>query len=651
MEDSIMRKLFAIAALVCAGAFFFSCNNEIETVEVPATTVRLTVDAVKGLDTKALAVSGNSIAATWAEGETVSVCKDGAVIGTLQPTTFGSASTKLVGEITASLSEGDALSLSIPRIDRDYTGQDGTLETIASSYDYATANVNVSSVTDGNVSVSTATFSNLQSIVKFSLKDASGSPVLASELKIGDVALSFANNDWTFGTLSVTPSAPASEFFVALCVESDATLVITAVVDGKELSCTRTGVTFEPGKFYQGSVTLKEGDTYTVAGAPASVFGEEWAAGSAANDMELQADGTYARSYTVEEAATIYFKVVKNHTWSTEDTVSDWPSENYKVVALASGTLHITFNPETTEVNAWMEYDGEVLDSYTVAGSSELLLGTVWDENNTANDMAPDNSGIYTKTYNVTATEAFWFKVVKNHDWANSWPSDNYYFNIKGTGTLTITFDPETETVNAWLDGETVDTYSITGSPAAIFGQDWEFISSLNNMTLQADGTYVKSFEVSSPATIAFKIVKNHSYEEGSWPSSNYTQSIGAGTLYIYFNPANGDITVVAPEPPAEWEHTYTLAGDSILFGSNWDVTDSSNDLVLQADGSYAKTYYNVEAGTTAGYKVAVDHSWSENYGANGVIDGENMTHTQSVTGSVTFTYNPDTHLVTVTEG
>ena len=159
-----MRKLFAIAALVCAGAFFFSCNNEIETVEVPATTVRLTVDAVKGLDTKALAVSGNSIAATWAEGETVSVCKDGAVIGTLQPTTFGSASTKLVGEITASLSEGDALSLSIPRIDRDYTGQDGTLETIASSYDYATANVNVSSVTDGNVSVSTATFSNLQSI-------------------------------------------------------------------------------------------------------------------------------------------------------------------------------------------------------------------------------------------------------------------------------------------------------------------------------------------------------------------------------------------------------------------------------------------------------------------------------------------------------
>jgi hypothetical protein len=46
-------------------------------------------------------------------------------------------------------------------------------------------------------------------------------------------------------------------------------------------------------------------------------------------------------------------------------------------------------------------------------------------------------------------------------------------------------------------------------------------------------------------------------------------------------------------------------------------------------------------------YKVAIDHSWNENYGLNGVFYGENIFLNLGATAPITFRYNPITHIVT----
>ena len=92
--------------------------------------------------------------------------------------------------------------------------------------------------------------------------------------------------------------------------------------------------------------------TWTVAGAPDTVFGTSWDAANTNNDMVKQTDGTFKwekDDLTLPEG-NIAFKVVKNHDWNA----GSYPSANYLLPIAESGiyTITITFNPETTEVNA-----------------------------------------------------------------------------------------------------------------------------------------------------------------------------------------------------------------------------------------------------------------------------------------------------------
>ena len=63
--------------------------------------------------------------------------------------------------------------------------------------------------------------------------------------------------------------------------------------------------------------------------------------------------------------------------------------------------------------------------------------------------------------------------------------------------------------------------------------------------------------------------------------------------------------------------HTYTVVGDAPFLGANWDQTAVANDMELQADGTYKKTYTNVSKSDCYSIKVTEDHDWSVNFGSN----------------------------------
>ncbi len=106
------------------------------------------------------------------------------------------------------------------------------------------------------------------------------------------------------------------------------------------------------------------GDTYTVAGNDAAIFGEAWNPALAANDMIL-ANGVYTwtkANLNLTAGTEIQFKVVKNHSWDIA-----YPAQNYVVNIAEAGeyTLTITFDPTTEAVAA--EAVKKVIPQYEVA--------------------------------------------------------------------------------------------------------------------------------------------------------------------------------------------------------------------------------------------------------------------------------------------
>ena len=59
---------------------------------------------------------------------------------------------------------------------------------------------------------------------------------------------------------------------------------------------------------------------------------------------------------------------------------------------------------------------------------------------------------------------------------------------------------------------------------------------------------------------------------------------------------------------------------------------------------------FDIPAGEYEG-KVAHDGAWGENYGVDGEADGANYPFSLEADGTVTFTYDPNTHILVITIG
>lgn len=245
-NSSIIRTL---AALLMAGAALVSCSKDEE--QPVSQTYTMTVKATKGSDkaTKDLSLDGTTLNATWAQGERVTVynvSRSANLGGYLEAQSDG-ASTTLSGTLTGTVMAGDNLNLYF-LTQGYYTSQDGTLEYIASHCDYAKATVTVENVASGNITTtSTASFENKQSIVKFTLQNASGSAISASELQVTFDATTYI----------VTPASARSEYYVALPGFSGKTVTLTATTASGTYTYTNSSTSFSNSQYY--TITVKMG--------------------------------------------------------------------------------------------------------------------------------------------------------------------------------------------------------------------------------------------------------------------------------------------------------------------------------------------------------------------------------------------------------
>jgi len=324
-EESKMKRILSTASwLVMAAALMISTltacsgSDDIFTdepqqpAESATDTYTLTIDAAKGSDvanTRALALDDKTLNATWATGENVYVMKmvkkysnlpaiQTWATGSLTPQSEGAEAT-LTGTLSGyTIEAGDELTLQFPRKGNlSYRGQDGKLATIASTYDYATAKITVKSV-DGEGKITPETnpvvFENQQAIVRFTLLDKAGNAINPTELVVYPAAASktYQGSLNAVGDLTITPDGTTNVVYAALAgVSGSYPLTLTATVGDDTYTFTKSGVSFEQGKFYDitvkmtrhpfimnttdgvaveksdnGTYTLQNGKEYTISG-------------------------------------------------------------------------------------------------------------------------------------------------------------------------------------------------------------------------------------------------------------------------------------------------------------------------------------------------------------------------------------------------
>ena len=83
-------------------------------------------------------------------------------------------------------------------------------------------------------------------------------------------------------------------------------------------------------------------------------------------------------------------------------------------------------------------------------------------------------------------------------------------------------------------------------------------------------------------------------------------------TWTVYGEPSTTDPSESNPS-----SHTYTIAGSAGLCGTEWDTTNTANDMTYVSGNNYQKVFTGVAAGTYE-FKVAEDHKWDVSYGDNG---------------------------------
>ncbi len=159
---------------------------------------------------------------------------------------------------------------------------------------------------------------------------------------------------------------------------------------------------------------------------------------SAANELVDNGSGVYTKDFTIDEAKTVNFKIVKNHTFATS-----WPSSNFVYNVLKPGSFTVTFSPSTEHVYAWDS------STYAVAGTPAAIFDASWDT--TAKQLTRQTDGTFKVEIPVSVTNdtSIQFKVVANGNWATAYPSANVSETIHSSNSLlTITYSPYDQSVN-----------------------------------------------------------------------------------------------------------------------------------------------------------------------------------------------------------
>ena len=365
----------------------------------------------------------------------------------------------------------------------------------------------------------------------------------------------------------------------------------TVVFDKTSHAVTVEGSIVEAEQFDFGYVTV------TGNGSGNWLNGKDWDVAASENRMTEVETDIYEITFNGVAAAESKFQFSFDGSWTYQfgGTFSEFGTATTAVYG--SGGGDITFTPGekadvtirldlsnfdfATKLGATFTVTQDVPDIYTVAGSATALFGTSWDKDATTNDMVWDGSVYkFEKTGVALAAGNVYFKVLKNRDWNQVWPTNNYQMTIPSNGeyTITITFDPaatagEEIAVNATRTGDAdiTQTAKMKGS--------WNWDTEEAMVVTSESATFTKNLAAGG---YEFKILLN----DGDWRANGYTYHRGYTATEDIVN-EEGNMKLNA-DIAGDYTFTWTFATNKI------EITFPELTWTEVRSGLTAERYYTV---------------------------------------------------------
>ena len=358
-----------------------------------------TISVGNNATTKALAESGSTIVATWAVDETVALIHNG-VKDEMTVSAVNEGVATITGTITGSPSDGDAVTVIYPASAADgATGkikadllhaQNGLLTgvgSIAANYDArkGTGTLKVNGTTaslNGNM-----TLTNQFAIFKFTVKNADAS----ATIDVKPLTVTIGTQNYV-----ITPASATSTLFAALPAVSSQTVSFSATgSDSKTYTCSKDGVTFAAGKYYQSTLKMAFAATYTLlSAATTSDVGKVVCAAGHLHDAKTAvptgctAVGILGKVTDTGHGLILALQDATAQTW---ETINGWASTDtyasttLKVLpnATARGSLTSYTTLGSTAVSNWAvaqksDYDAIFTNLGSTTGDSD---GKTYDDN------------------------------------------------------------------------------------------------------------------------------------------------------------------------------------------------------------------------------------------------------------------------------
>ena len=226
-------------------------------------------------------------------------------------------------------------------------------------------------------------------------------------------------------------------------------------------------------------------------------------------------------------------------------------------------------------------------------------------------------------------------------DAAGNHAAASTYASVGNAVTLEVGEEPESP----------IDMVTVPGSLNSEMGcaGDWDPACEKAKLTLRADGVWEGTFDVPA-GDYEYKAAVNGSWAinygaNGVPDGANVTLTHAGGPITFYFDPRTNIVQSTADGP------IVTLPGslqDELGCAADWSPDCLGT---LMADGDRDGVYeFSTADLPTGAYELKVAHglSWAENYGADGVPGGANISFSATEGTVTSFRYTLATHVLEV---
>jgi hypothetical protein len=262
----------------------------------------------------------------------------------------------------------------------------------------------------------------------------------------------------------------------------------------------------------------------------------------------------------------------------------------------ALDTVTLTYVVSSNSISAILlgSYVAPADPTWTVAGSSAAAFGTTWAADNADNDMVKQSDGtfLWERTGLVLAAGSVNFKVCRDHAWTVAYPASDYSLAISADGiyTITITFDPSTNTVSATAtktgDAVVTPVIELKGSwnAAGAYDATWNGGAAYTFVESGVVATYTVNFTETGTYELGLQV-------NGAWTANGATITRTAPGTDLD-NGGTGNMHLVV-DVVGEYEFIWTYAvnnltvmfPDAPVAGCDWDNID------FLGDGSPEQTF------------------------------------------------------------